>query len=153
MSLKYLRPTIRTEALVWNWYAWGYLIQPITAGCNIVERHLKIMQSYIQNPLVHAQAVKDPKMLGGPFLDLGGKRVEEIKQLIIDTKEICSSLMSLNDSYKELDRILQVEAVGDSLDNIYPRIPDAQKLSMASPHNAVILGRISISSLFHFPRT
>lgn len=127
MSLKYLRPTIKTEALVWNWYAWGYLIPPITAGCNIVERHLKIMQSYIQNPLVHAQVVKDPKMLGGPFLDLGGKRVEEIKQLIIDTKEICSSLISLNDSYKELDSILQIEAVGDSLDNIYLRIPDALK--------------------------
>ena len=127
MTLKYLKPTIKAEALIWNWYAWTHLISPITAGCNIVERHLKIMQSYVQNPLVHAQAVKDPKMLGGPFLDLDGKKVEEIKELILETKKTCSKLISLNDSYKELDKVLQAEAQGDSIAGLYSRIPEALK--------------------------
>ena len=127
MTPKYLRPTVKAEALIWNWYAWTYLIPPITAGCNIVERHLKIMQSYVQSPLLHAQVVKDPKMLGGPFLDLNGKKVQEIKQLITDTKNICSIFILLNNSYKELDRALQAEAVGDSIESIYSRIPNVLK--------------------------
>ena len=82
MTSKYLKPTVKIEPLIWSWYAWPYLIPPITAGCNIVERHLKIMQSYVLNPTIHAQAIKDPKMLGGPFLDLGGERVKEVKNLL-----------------------------------------------------------------------
>lgn len=127
MTLLYLKPTIKIEPLIWNWYAWPYLIPPITAGCNIVERHLKIMQSYVLNPMVHAQAVKDPEMLGGPFIDLGGEKVKEIEELIRWTQEECSELIALNNAYKELDHVLQTEAQGDSIECLYSRIPQALK--------------------------
>jgi len=120
---QYLKPTIKAEPLIWQWYAWPYLISPLTAGCNIVERHLKIMQSYVQNPQIHAQAVKDPKLLGGPFIDLEGKKVHEVKELINQTKTDCAKLITLNNSFKELDRTLQTEAQGDSLEPLYNRIP------------------------------
>lgn len=123
MGLYYLKPTIKAEPLIWQWYAWPYLIPPLPAGCNIVERHLKIMQSYVQNPQIHAQAVKDPKLLGGPFIDLEGQKVNEIKELIEQTKKDCEKLIILNDSFKELNRTLQTEAQGDSLENYYNRIP------------------------------
>ncbi len=127
MCLKYLKSTVKAEPLIWNWYAWPYLIPPITAGCNIVERHIKIMQSYVQNPLVHAQAVKDPELLGGPFMDLDGQKIEEIKDLIIETKKDCTHLILLSEAYKELDKILQTEAQGDSLEELYARIPQPLK--------------------------
>ena len=76
----YLRQNIQLEPLVDHWYAWPYLIPPATAARNITERHLKIMDSYIANPQMHANAVKNPKMMGGPFIDYGGKRVDEIRQ-------------------------------------------------------------------------
>ncbi len=123
MNNLYLKPTIKIEPLIWNWYAWSYLIPPLTAGCNIVERHLKIMQSYVQNPMIHAQAVKDPSMLGGPFLDLKGDKVKEIEELILWTQNECAELIELNNSYKELDLILQNEALGDSVESIYAKIP------------------------------
>lgn len=123
MTLHYLKPTIKAEPLIWQWYAWPHLIPPINAGCNIVERHLKIMQSYAQNPQIHSQAVKDPKLLGGPFIDLEGQKVDEIKELINQTKKDCEQLISLNDTVKELDRALQAEAQGDSLEVYYERIP------------------------------
>jgi len=119
----YLKTTIKAEPLIWQWYAWPYLIPPLPAACNIVERHLKIMQSYAQNPQIHAQAVKDPKLLGGPFIDLGGKKAEEIKELINQTKQNCETLISLNNAFKELDRTLQTEGIGDSLEAYYSRIP------------------------------
>lgn len=127
MTSLYLKPTIKIEPLIWNWYTWSYLIPPITAGCNIVERHLKIMQSYVLNPIIHAQAVKNPKMLGGPFLDLKGEKVKEIEELIQWTQEECSQLIALNNAYKELDQILQTEAQGDSIEYLYSRIPETLK--------------------------
>ncbi|MBP6952744.1 MAG: MBL fold metallo-hydrolase [Alphaproteobacteria bacterium] len=123
MVQHYLKPTIKAEPLVWQWYAWPYLISPLTAACNIVERHLKIMHSYVQNPQIHAQAIKDPKLLGGPFIDLEGQRVDEVKELINQSKSNCAELIELHDSFKELDRALQVEAQGDSLESHYHRIP------------------------------
>ena len=77
----YLRQNIQVEPLVDHWYAWPHLIPPATAARNITERHLKIMDSYIANPQIHANAVKNPKMMGGPFIDYGGKRVDEIRSL------------------------------------------------------------------------
>lgn len=123
MTLHYLKPTIKAEPLIWQWYTWSYLIPPLTAACNIVERHLKIMQSYVQNPQIHAQAVKDPKLLGGPFIDLGGIQVAEIQELISQTKKDCAELILLHDAFKELDKSLQAEAQGDSLESYYSRIP------------------------------
>jgi L-ascorbate metabolism protein UlaG (beta-lactamase superfamily) len=127
MTSMYLKPTVKIEPLIWSWYAWPYLIPPIAAGCNIVERHLKIMQSYVLNPMIHAQALKDPKMLGGPFLDLGGEKVKEIEELIKWTQEECSQFIALNDAYKDLDQILQTEAQGDSIEHLYPKVHDALK--------------------------
>ncbi len=127
MSQYYLKSTVKIEPLIWQWYAWPFLIPPHSAGCNIVERHLKILESYIQNPQIHAQAAKDPKLLGGPFVDLEGQKTDEIKELINKTRVDCEKLISLNDSLKELDRILQAEALGDSLEGFYPRIPSPLK--------------------------
>jgi L-ascorbate metabolism protein UlaG (beta-lactamase superfamily) len=127
MNLHYLKSTIKAEPLIWKWYAWSYLIPPVTAGCNIVERHLKIMQSYVQNPQIHSQAVKDPKLIGGPFIDLEGEKIEEIKDLINQTKKDCEELIALNNAIKELNQILQTEAQGDTLDPYYNRVPAALK--------------------------
>jgi L-ascorbate metabolism protein UlaG (beta-lactamase superfamily) len=122
MSEYYLKPTIKAEPLIWRWYAWSYLIPPLTAGCNIVERHLKIMQSYVDNPELHALAVKDPKLIGGPFIDLDGQKVEEVKELIKVTLNDCEKLIELHNAYKEMDILLQNEK-GASLEQLYKKIP------------------------------
>jgi hypothetical protein len=77
----YLRDNVQVEPLVDQWYAWSHLLPPATAARNITERHLKIMNSYIAAPQVHANAVRNPKMVGGPFIDYQGKRVDEIRAL------------------------------------------------------------------------
>lgn len=127
MTQYYLKPTIQAEPMTWRWYAWPYLIAPHTAACNIVERNLKIMQSYVQNPMIHMQAVKDPKMIGGPFVDFEESRVEEIKDLIRQTRENCATLIELHSAFKGFDRILQQEAKGTSLEELYDRIPTILK--------------------------
>ncbi|NDA89620.1 MAG: MBL fold metallo-hydrolase [Alphaproteobacteria bacterium] len=123
----YLRQDVKAEPLIWRWYAWPHLISPVTAGCNISERHLRIMMSYIANPKIHEQAVKDPKMIGGPFIDLGGQQVEEVKKLISYTKEKCKTLIALATQYKEFDKKLLAEGKGGSLEFLYPQIPEMLK--------------------------
>ena len=123
-DLVYVRPNLAIEALVDGWYAWAHLISPATAALNIRGRHLKIMDSYIQNPAIHAAAVKSPKMLGGPFIDYGGKRVDEIKALRDNTLTACSDLLQLCEDLDELNKMLKEETSGYALTDLYPKVPE-----------------------------
>ena len=122
-DLVYIKPNLAIEPLVDNWYAWPHLVSPATAALNIKERHLKIMNSYVQNPMIHAAAVKNPKMLGGPFIDYGGKRVDEIKGLVEETKQNCAELFELCEDIQNLNTMLLREAKGFSLTSLYPKVP------------------------------
>ena len=122
-ELVYLRPNVVVEPLFDQWYAWTHLIPPATASRNITERHLKIIDSYISEPEFHASAVRNPKMLGGPFIDLGGKRVDEIKALRENTKTKRAALIELSLAITELDAVLRTEARGFSLESLYARVP------------------------------
>jgi L-ascorbate metabolism protein UlaG (beta-lactamase superfamily) len=121
----YLKPDVQIEPLFYNWYAWPYLIPPATASRNLVERCLKYMDSYINAPQAHATALKNPKMLGGPFLDLGGKHVDEVRRLREETKRQAANLIELSIAIDELDRMLRDRAKGYSLSTLYPMIPPA----------------------------
>ncbi|PSL21501.1 MBL fold metallo-hydrolase [Chitinophaga ginsengisoli] len=123
----YLRPNVVLEPLVDKWYAWTHLIYPPTAAMNILSRHLRIMSSYVQAPQVHAAAIRNPKMLGGPFMNYETNRAEDIKQLIVETKESRKHMLELAEAIKDLDNLLQQEAHGFSLDPLYEKVPDILK--------------------------
>jgi L-ascorbate metabolism protein UlaG (beta-lactamase superfamily) len=126
-NVLYLRQNVQVEPLVESWYAWSHLISPATAAMNIVDRHLKIMQSYVQAPQVHAAAVKNPAMLGGPFIDYDGKRVDEIQALIDKTKRDQGQMVAFTEAIKQLDQVLRVEAKGFSLEPLYVKVPEILK--------------------------
>jgi L-ascorbate metabolism protein UlaG (beta-lactamase superfamily) len=120
----YLRPNVQVEPLIDLWYAWPHLIPPATAARNITERHLKIMDSYINAPMIHAAAAKNPKMMGGPFIDYGGKRVDEIRALRDHIKKERAPLIELSAALQSLDNTLRDAAKGYSLHPLYQRVPD-----------------------------
>ena len=119
----YLRQNVQVEPLVDQWYAWPHLIPPANAARNITHRHFKIMDSYIAAPQIHANAVKNPKMLGGPFIDYGGKRVDEIRELRERTKRDRAHLIELSQAIEALDAMLRASARGYSLHPLYEKIP------------------------------
>jgi L-ascorbate metabolism protein UlaG (beta-lactamase superfamily) len=123
----YLRPNTLAEPLVDQWYAWSHLIPPATAARNITERHVMIMNSYIDAPQVHAAAVKNPKMLGGPFMDYETNRAPEIRELRDRTLKNRADLVALSRAISALDEMLRSEAKGFSLEPLYERIPSALK--------------------------
>jgi len=119
----YLRLNVLLEPLVDRWYAWPHLIPPATAARNISERHLRIMESYINAPKAHAAAVKNRKLLGGPFMEFGESKVEEVKRLRDRTKLERGHLLELSRAITELDAMLRQEASGHSLEGLYDRVP------------------------------
>jgi L-ascorbate metabolism protein UlaG (beta-lactamase superfamily) len=120
----YLRQNIQVEPLIDQWYAWPHLIPPATAARNITERHLKIMDSYVSNPQIHANAVKNPKMMGGPFIDYGGKRVDEIRALRDNIKKERAHLLELSSALTALDAMLRESAKGHTLQPLYAKVPE-----------------------------
>lgn len=123
----YLKPNVIIEPLIERWYAWSHLVSPATAAMNIVGRHLKIMNSYIQSPQIHAAAVLNPKMLGGPFMDYKKSRVEDIKALKERTLQNQSNSIALHQAIIELDNMLKANAKGYSLENLYDQVPELLK--------------------------
>jgi L-ascorbate metabolism protein UlaG (beta-lactamase superfamily) len=124
MNEVYLKPNVLTEPLICNWYAWPHLVQPATAGRNVVDRHLSIMKSFVQAPQVHLAATRNPDMLGGPFISYGPERVPEVKALMERTLVEQASLLTLARAVKELDDLLRGEAKGFSLEPLYSRVPE-----------------------------
>lgn len=123
----FLKPNVVLEPLVGKWYAWSHLISPATAAMNVSSRHLKIMDSYIQAPQVHATAVKNPKMLGGPFVDYQGMYVNEIRALRDATLVSQKDLLQLTASIHQLNKLLKNQARGASLQPLYDSVPEALK--------------------------
>lgn len=111
------------EPLVDGWYAWAHLIPPATAARNLTERHLKIMESYIESPETHATATKTPALLGGPFMDFERDRVEDVKRMRDRTLSERACLIKLSRALERLDAMLREKANGYSLEALYAEVP------------------------------
>ena len=120
----YLRANTMVEPLVDGWYAWAHLIPPATAARNLTQRYLKIMDSYIESPETHASAVKNPALLGGPFMDFDRNRVEEVSKLREQTLQQRTGLIRLSRAIEKLDCMLQEKAKGYSMEPLYAEIPE-----------------------------
>ena len=119
----YLKPNIMAEPLVDGWYAWAHLIPPATAARNLTERHLRIMESYIESPESHESAVRNPVLRGGPYMDFDRNRVAEVTRLRDQTLEQSSHLVNLSSAIERLDSLLRAKAAGYSLESLYPEVP------------------------------
>jgi L-ascorbate metabolism protein UlaG (beta-lactamase superfamily) len=124
---KFLRPNVVFEPLFDRWYAWSHLISPGTSAMNIVERHMAIMESYIAAPDIHAKSVLDPRMKGGPFMDLGNSRVKDVEALLNKTIAEEKNAIAFAKAIKALDKLLVQEAKGYGLEEVYAKIPDILK--------------------------
>jgi L-ascorbate metabolism protein UlaG (beta-lactamase superfamily) len=112
------------EPLVDRWYAWSHLIPPATAARNITERHLKIMESYLECPEAHEAAVDDPSLVGGPYMDFDRNRADDVQALRERTLHERSQLIALSRAIESLDETLRKKANGYCLEGLYAEVPD-----------------------------
>lgn len=123
----YLKSDVVAEPLFNQWYAWPYLISPATSAIYVANSHLKIMRSFVASPQVHVAALKNAAMLGGPFINYDAGRAVEIGELISKTVKEQAPMLELAEAIKSLDEMLQNEAVGQSLEPLYEKVPEALK--------------------------
>jgi L-ascorbate metabolism protein UlaG (beta-lactamase superfamily) len=120
----YLKQNILAEPLFNQWYAWPLLIPPASAAMYIANSHLKFMQSFVSAPQVHVNALKNPAMIGGPFINYDTGRTPDIKRLIDKTLTEQKDMLEFAEAVKTLDQMLVNEATGYSMAALYSKIPD-----------------------------
>ena len=124
-DLVYLKPEVKLEPLVCRWWAWSHLVAPAQLALHLNQRILPLLQNFVDNPMVHVSANRDPNMYGGPFVSLAESDVERVAQLIADTKTECADLIRLGEDLRALDTELQKSAQGFSLHEFYDKLPES----------------------------
>jgi len=119
----YLKPNVQIEPLVNQWHAYPFLIAPATAAMVTANYQIATMKSYLQMPMAHAAALKNPDMVGGAFIDYNGKRLGEIKSLKEKIEGTSRHLLEFAKGIKELNELLQNKAKGYPLEELYKELP------------------------------
>ena len=88
------------------------------------QRDTSPLWTHISATLAHASAAKNPKLLGGPFVDLDGKRFEEVRALRDRIKRDRSLLIKLSAALKALDELVRGSARGWAAHPLYPQVPE-----------------------------
>jgi len=120
----YLRQNAIVEPLYNQWYAWPYLISPMTAPMYVANLHLRLMESFVANPRVHMAALENPEMAGGPFLAFDEGKVEAVRRLVEKTRSESAPLLEFAEAVRQLTRLLAENADGASLQPLYARVPE-----------------------------
>lgn len=120
----FVRPNLVTEPLFNRWYAWSYLVSPASSALYLANQQLRILQSFVSAPQVHAKALQDRKMIGGPFVDHPATKVGEIRALLERTVATRSQALAFAKAVKELHQLLEESADGHSLEPLYSRVPE-----------------------------
>ncbi len=121
----YLKPQVVMEPLISQWYAWSYLIPPATAARYLTHSQIPVMESFIAAPQVHASALQDPAMRGGPFIHHDANRAPEIQALLETTRTEQQKLLALSEAIAALEKLLAAHPTGASLEPLYAQMPEA----------------------------
>jgi L-ascorbate metabolism protein UlaG (beta-lactamase superfamily) len=120
----HLRHDVVLEPLIDRWFAWSHLIPPTTYAMNLSERHLKLMESFVAAPGVHAAALKSRNLRGGHFMDVPIGRVGEVKELLDDTLNRRRETIALCRAIQTCVQTLREEAKGYSMEPLYRATPE-----------------------------
>jgi len=119
----YLASDTKIEPLAFRWYAWSHLVSPVQQALNLAFRHVPMLRSFIANPAVHEAAAKNPKMLGGSFLELTRKDLDSVRSLLQDIMQRGAHMLSFAEDLIKFDRHLHKSETGFSLDHLYGNLP------------------------------
>ena len=119
-----LKEDVYFEPLFNHWYAWPYLLPPVTGARHLVNTHRRIMQSFINNYELHIMAVNEKGMAGAEFLNCKVDDLPRIQELINELDEGCAELVELSDAVRQLDDLLRNHTSGESIDPLYAQVPE-----------------------------
>lgn len=121
---RYLSATVSPQPLIHRWYAWPQLVSPVTAGFSLRQRQLAVLESYLSNPRVHANALADPARMTGPFLDSSGSSMDELRDFNDRIRRQAAPILRFADDIDTARAVLRDHADGGPLTDLYPKLPE-----------------------------
>lgn len=118
------KPGTVIEPLVRSWYAWVHLIAPVTHALQSVNSHRRNMASFVAEPELHEAALRNPAMLGGPFVRYPAHRRAEIARSLQDLDRGLGDCIGLVQGMSALEELLGRLPSGGSLEELYPQVPE-----------------------------
>ncbi|WP_045727219.1 MBL fold metallo-hydrolase [Xanthomonas sp. GPE 39] len=120
----YLRANAVARPLLNHWILWDMLIPPAQAALVVAKQQVPILESYLRAPEQHAQAARNPALMGGPWINYPTPKTAEIGQLLERTRAVQADALALAAALQALDDLLRQQATGQSLEALYAQIPD-----------------------------
>lgn len=121
----YLSAKVSPQPLIHRWYAWPQMVSPLTAGFNLRKRQLPILESYLDNPAIHADALANPARMAGPFLDPAGASMEALRAFQETAVKAVEPMIGFADDIDTARALLRENSGGRPLSELYPKLPDS----------------------------
>jgi len=112
------------EPLINRWSVWSDLISPVTHSLHVAKYQVETLRSYLKKPAIHLKASRNPKLVGGPWVDVPEARAAEVQVLLESTLREEADNLELAKAATELQVLLAEEAKGQCIEPYYARIPD-----------------------------
>jgi L-ascorbate metabolism protein UlaG (beta-lactamase superfamily) len=119
----FLRPDVIIEPLVDGFYAWMHTVTPVQAAMNLAFVQVPLLESYIQSPLVHINASRNPELRGGFFVGIEESRSAEVADLLAAIKRDRAEMLGFAADVAEAEELVRTSATGFDLTPLYPKLP------------------------------
>lgn len=122
---RFLRPDAIIEPLVDSFYAWLHTVTPVQAAMNLAYVQVPLLESYLQSPLVHINAVNNPDLRGGLFVGIEEDRSAEVRDLLAAIKRDRAEMLGFAAAVAEAEDLVRSSATGFDLTPLYSKLPTA----------------------------
>jgi L-ascorbate metabolism protein UlaG (beta-lactamase superfamily) len=119
----FLRPDAIIEPLVDGFYAWLHTVAPVQAAMNLAFVQVPLLESYLQSPLVHINASRNPELRGGFFVGVEQDRSDEVRELLESIRSKRADLLNFATAVAEAEDLVRRSATGFDLTPLYPKLP------------------------------
>lgn len=149
----YLKEEVYLEPLIQNWFAWPYMIPPVSCAMIFSERITKLMKSFVKNHKLHIAASSNKKLAGGDFVNCRPEQVADVQALLDTIEHDYQDYFTIRQGLTELNQYLEENAKGFALELDYPKIPTILRgyveLVYNENHNGFV--RFIEGLLYHSP--
>jgi diiron non-heme beta-hydroxylase-like protein len=82
------------------------------------------MQSFVQSPEIHAAALKNPALAGGPYINYPASRARDVQALVERTRQEQAPALRFAQAMNDLEKLLAGAPPAMSLEGPYKQVPD-----------------------------
>lgn len=120
---RFLRPNVIIEPLVDRFYGSLLTVAPVQAAMNLAFLQIPMLESYLQSPQVHLNAIRNPELRGGFFVNIDESRSDEVRDLVESLKREREGMLAFAAAVAEAEDTLRESAAGFDLRPLYPKLP------------------------------